>query len=109
LESLLSVDSSRIFTVIVFVGNSSFKTDMSDNVTYGSGLISYIKSKNKLVMDENEVVEVVSKIHSGRLAPSIKTYIQHAQHVKKIVKNKKTPRFASVTSLSHTGQTGELS
>ena len=85
LESLLSVEKEQIFSVVVFVGNSIFKTDMPENVTDGSGYIQLIKSKKQLVLSESEVMDIINKIETRRLIPSFKTNREHVKHVKEIV------------------------
>ena len=88
LESLLGLNEEQIFSVIVFVGDSTFKTEMPENVTYGKGYIRFIKSKNQPVLTESEVKEITSKIEAGRLTPSFKTNREHVKHVKTIVEKK---------------------
>ncbi|MBW2080878.1 MAG: NERD domain-containing protein [Deltaproteobacteria bacterium] len=94
LESLLGLKEHQIHSVIVFVGNSTFKTDMPENVTYGAGYIRYIKSKKQCVLNESEVREIKEKIESGQLSKSLKTHREHVKHVKNIIaekENNKTP------------------
>ena len=50
LESLLGLNEKQVHSVIVFVGNSKFKTEMPENVTYGGGYAKYIKSKTTPVL-----------------------------------------------------------
>ncbi|MDM8568136.1 NERD domain-containing protein [Thiotrichales bacterium HSG1] len=88
LESLLGLSEEKIFSVIVFIGNSTFKTEMPENVTYGRGYINFIKSKKQPVLSLSEVQEVISKIKTGRLTPSFKTNREHVKHVKSIVAEK---------------------
>lgn len=88
LESLLSLEEEQIFSVVVFVGNSTFKTDMPENVTYGSGYIRFIKSKKQLVLSESEIKDIINKIETGRLTPSFKTNREHVKHVKEIISKK---------------------
>ena len=71
--------------MVVFVGDSVFKTPMSDNVVYAGGYIRFIKSKIEPILAGSEVQGICNKIESGRLKPSIKTHINHVQHVKEIV------------------------
>jgi len=89
LESALEIEAEKFFSLIVFVGDSTFKTPMPDNITYGYGYIRFIKSKTDHVLDDDQVQKIVEKIQQGRLQPSIKTHIDHARHVKAIVENKK--------------------
>jgi len=84
LESILSLTEQQIHSVVVFVGDSTFKTKMPDNVTYGRGYIRFIKSKDQPVLSETEVGTIVSKINAFRLKPSRKTNREHVKHVKNI-------------------------
>lgn len=88
LESLLGLNDQQIHSVIVFIGDSTFKTDMPENVTYGGGYLRYIKSKTQPVLDESEVNEITTKIENGRLASSLKTNREHVAHVHNIIKEK---------------------
>ncbi len=88
LQSILGLHEHQIFSVVVFVGNSTFKTEMPENVTYGGGYIRFIKTKTNDVLTNSEVKEITGKIESGRLAPSFKTNREHIKHVKNIVTDK---------------------
>lgn len=85
LESLLGLNDKQIHSVIVFIGDSTFKTDMPENVTYGGGYLRFIKSKTQSVLTDSEVIEIKNQIESGRLVPSFKTNREHVAHVRKIV------------------------
>jgi len=84
LESLLGLSGLKIFSVIAFVGESTFKTQMPENVTQGRNYIKYIKSKTQSILTEAEVKEIIDKIQSGRLAASFKTHRDHVEHVNSI-------------------------
>jgi predicted RNA-binding Zn-ribbon protein involved in translation (DUF1610 family) len=86
IESALGIDHSKIFSVIVFVGESTFKTKMPENVTYAGGFIGYIKSKTDKIISQDEVSKIVSAIESGRLSRTLKTHREHVRHVQNIVK-----------------------
>jgi len=88
IESALGIEHSKIFSVIVFVGDSTFKTEMPDNVTYSGGFIRYIKSKTDKIISQEEVKKIVSMIESGRLSRTLKTHREHVKHVQNIVKEK---------------------
>jgi restriction system protein len=88
LESLLGLNEQQVHSVIVFVGDSTFKTQMPENVTYGGGYARYIKSKKTPVLNESEVIDIVGCIKQGRLTPSFKTNREHVRHVKNIVAEK---------------------
>jgi predicted RNA-binding Zn-ribbon protein involved in translation (DUF1610 family) len=90
IESLLGLNDQQVHSVVVFVGDSTFKTELPENVTYGGGYIRFIKSKKQPVLAKSEVDEIVRKIEEGRLTPSFKTNREHVKHVKHIVSEKKT-------------------
>jgi len=88
LQSLLGLDEVQLFSVIVFVGDSTFKTDMPENVTYGKGYIRFIKSKTAPLLTDAQVKEVTERIQAGRLTPSCKTNREHVKHVQSIIVEK---------------------
>ena len=84
LQSLLGLNNNQIHSVIAFVGDSTFKSDMPDNVTHGIGYIRYIKSINNPVLSPSDVQEIIFKIETGRLEQSHKTNRNHIRHVNDI-------------------------
>ncbi len=88
LQELLGLTDESIHSLIVFIGDSTFKTDMPDNVTQGFGYLRYIKSKRENILPLSKVNEVMAKIETERLTPSFKTHREHVQHVKEIVREK---------------------
>ena len=94
IENALGIDKDKIFSVIVFAGDSEFKTKMPENVRQGIGYIDYIKSKTKKILSKDEVSKIISQIESGRLSKSFKTHREHVRHVKDIInkKSKQCPR-----------------
>ncbi|PHR85677.1 MAG: nuclease [Colwellia sp.] len=99
LEALLPIESNTksncVFSVIIFIGDSTFKTKMPENVTFACGGIEYIKSKTDLVFNIKEVISIIEQIESGRLERSFKTNRQHVKHVKEIVKEKSKTKACS--------------
>ena len=77
-----------VFSVIIFIGDSTFKTKMPENVRFARGGIEYIKSKTDIVFNAQEVVSIVEQVESGRLERSFKTNRQHVRHVQEIIKDK---------------------
>jgi hypothetical protein len=88
LQSLLGLDDEQVCSLVVFVGDSTFKTEMPENVTQGGGYIRFIKSQTEHRLSDAEVQDVVEKIESGRLAASFRTHREHTAHVKEIVAQK---------------------
>ena len=88
LKSLLELTDQQIFSIVVFVGSSTFKTEMPNNVISGPGLIRYIESKDRPVILVTDVPMIVSKIEAERLAPSRKTTKAHIEHVQNSIEEK---------------------
>jgi restriction system protein len=88
LQAALGLDSDKVFSVVVFVGGSTFKTAMPDNVVYAGGYIRFIKSKTQPLLSDREVLDICTRLQSGRLTPSIRTHIDHVKHVKTIIEKK---------------------
>ena len=88
LEACLNAKNDSIFSVIIFIGDSTFKTKMPDNVRFARGGIEYIKSKKDIVFNAEEVASVIEQIESGRLDRSYKANRQHVKHVKEIIEEK---------------------
>lgn len=89
LETLLGLNDQQVHSLVVFVGDSTFKTKLPENVTYGYGYVRYIKAKIHPVLSEAEVNAILNKIRTGMLVPSFKTRREHIEHVKHIVSEKK--------------------
>lgn len=88
LETLLALEESQLHSVVVFIGDSEFKTAMPDNVTYGMGYIRYIQSKTEQVLSPKQVIEITQAIEDGRLARTFKHHREHAKHVQSIIDEK---------------------
>ena len=88
IQSTLNIEESKIFNVIVFTGDSTFKTKMPKNVKQGISYIDYIKSKKEKILTKHEVTNIISKIESGRLSRTFKTNREHIKHVKTIIEDK---------------------
>jgi restriction system protein len=88
LQTALELDGDKVFSLVVFVGDSTFKTAMPENVVYAGGYIRFIKSKMQSILSDSDVLAICTKIKSGRLKPSIRTHIDHVKHVKAIVEEK---------------------
>lgn len=82
LEAGLGVPASTIHSVIVFAGESKFKTPMPVNVTRGGAYISYIKSFTTPVFSGLQVQQLVRQIQTNRLEPTRETHKQHVQQLK---------------------------
>jgi hypothetical protein len=90
LAAILGIDHNKLFSVVVFVGNSTFKTAMPPSITQGSGYIKFIKSKKDIIFSKSEVDSIINAINKGKLKNSIKTHFNHANQVKSIKEQKST-------------------
>jgi len=88
LQTALELEPDKVFSLVVFIGDSSFKTAMPENVVYAGGYIRFIKRKTQPLLSESDVLEVCRKIQSGRLKPSLKTHREHVKHVTSIIEQK---------------------
>jgi|AZIH01.1.fsa_nt_gi hypothetical protein len=85
LQTMLGLGDHQMHSVVVFVGDSTFKTPMPENVTQGLGYVRYIKSQQELVLSPEQVAEVREKLATGRLKASFATDKAHARYVKGLV------------------------
>ena len=95
LLTICNAKNDCVFSVIIFIGDSTFKTKMPENVRFARGGIEYIKSKTDIVFNAEEVTNIIEQIESGRLERSINTNRQHVKHVKEIVKEKSDTKSCS--------------
>lgn len=90
LQSLLDLSDEQVHSLVVFVGDSTFKTPMPENVTYGGGYIRSIKAQVEERLSDPEVLKVVEAIESGRLAETFRNHRKHLAHVKEILARKES-------------------
>lgn len=81
IENLTGLTAEQMFSVIVFVGGSTFKTAMPENVTFSGQYIRYIKSKTSEILSEQEVQRVIQCIREGRLTPGFQTDRKHIANI----------------------------
>jgi hypothetical protein len=82
LESYLDVDPNSLHSVIIFIGDSTFKTEMPDNVTYARAGIEYIKSKRHEYFSNTQALGQVIKIENLALERGRATNKAHIAHIK---------------------------
>lgn len=61
MQALLGLGDHQMHSVVVFVGDNTFKTSMPDNVTRGLGYVRYVKSKQEAVLSPEQVEESLEK------------------------------------------------
>jgi len=82
LQNLLGINEHQMFSIVVFAGDSTFKTKMPENVVGPKGYIRFIKSKTEKVLSNIDVKRIVDQIESQRLERSYKTNREHINHLK---------------------------
>jgi len=55
LQSALGIEPEKLFSLVVFIGDSDFKTPMPENVVYAGDYIRFVKSKHQPILNYNEV------------------------------------------------------
>ena len=92
LQDLLGLESEHVHSVIAFVGDCEFKTEMPSQVTRGDGFIAYIQSFAQTVWQPEEMQALIDKLEAVRLQPGRATDKQHVAHVKDLQAAKRTAR-----------------
>jgi hypothetical protein len=87
-QSISNLEYKQLHSLVVFVGNSEFKTAMPDNVIYGGRFIKFIESKTEKVLSPKRVIEIIQAIETNRLRRSLKTQRAHVLHVKRLIADK---------------------
>ena len=100
LQTLLGLSDHQVHSVVVFVGESTFKTPMPENVTQGLGYVRYIKSQTDPLLSLEQVAEIREKVAAGRLKASFATDRAHAHHVRSLV----AERFGEVPRRPSSGR-----
>ncbi|MDY0196130.1 MAG: NERD domain-containing protein [Sulfurovaceae bacterium] len=82
LEEILELPSSMFVSIIVFVGDCTFKTPMPQNVFRGASYSKYITSFKQERLTHIQVRENISKLEYKRLNQSFKTDRTHVNNLK---------------------------
>ena len=106
LETLLGCSEEHLHSVIVFIGDSTFKTEMPPNVTYARGSIRYIQQFNEVVFSDKDYARLTESINQIKLKRGVITDLKHRKHVKEVVASKvssnECPRCGSEMVLRET-------
>lgn len=77
IEAVTGIETDRVHSVVVFVGDVTFKTPMPAHVLYGSDLVGYIKSFQQTVLTDEEVESAIARISGDRLVANRQTHQAH--------------------------------
>ena len=67
LNELLRLGEDRFFSIIAFTDDVTFGLAMPDNVTRGTGLVEAIRSRDKALIDEREIPDIVNRIKAAMI------------------------------------------
>ena len=82
LEATLQVPPQSIHSVIVFVGDSTFKNEMPASVTHGAECVRFIRSFKTRLFSDTQVQDLRKQLKTGRLPPNRATHVAHVQQLK---------------------------
>ncbi len=100
LKELLGLDDRQIHSVVVFIGDSQFKTQMPANVACGGAYVNYIRSFTTPTLDVEQVEKIRRQIQSNALMRSLKTDRKHRDYLRN--------KFASTPSAAAAAQTADV-
>lgn len=81
LSKITGIEENKFHSIIVFIGDSTFKTTMPDNVL-DRGWVDYISSKKDLMLSTNLVQDAIERIHSQKIEASFKTNREHIEQLR---------------------------
>ncbi|WP_223248470.1 nuclease-related domain-containing protein [Sulfurirhabdus autotrophica] len=81
LSDFLGIEHNKLHSVVMFWGESTFKTSMPVNVL-DKGYSSYIKSKSEVLFTDDEVEQIVTAIQTGKLPRMWATHKLHVASLK---------------------------
>jgi restriction system protein len=89
-QSLLGLRPYQVHSVVVFIGDCVFKTEMPPGVVRGiSQLVAFIRLKDARVVTDEEIERLIKDVSTKRLTPGWQTDRAHIRSVKEIARKKK--------------------
>lgn len=76
------VPLEKIHSIVVFVGQGQFKTEMPANVVHLRDYVRLIRAKKTILLTDEQVESLVAQIECTRLARSWATNRQHVKNLK---------------------------
>lgn len=81
-QELFGLTSFEVHNVVVFVGDSTFKTLMPEQVVNSSvGLLNYIVAREKPLLSDDKIRAVIAGLETTRLPQGYKTDQAHINHL----------------------------
>jgi len=112
-RNLLRLHPEDVHNVVVFVGDSTFKTPMPPEVVQGvNELANFIKARSVPVFSQFELDRITKRIEESRLKPGARTERTHIRNVEEAISRKASapeqacPRCGGVLVEKRNRQTG---
>lgn len=83
-QALLQLPAAHVHSVVVFMGDSQFKTDLPPHVTQGKGCVDYILRFQQQAWGPEVMQALIDRMEQLRLNPSRATQKSHAAHVMQV-------------------------
>lgn len=83
-QALLQLSAAHVHSVVVFMGDSQFKTDLPPHVTQGKGCVDYILRFQQQAWGPEVMQALIDRMEQLRLNPSRATQKSHAAHVMQV-------------------------
>lgn len=94
LQSLLGIEDTAFHSVIVFVGEGVFKSEMPENVTKSvRAMLRYIRSFDTVIFDDKQRESFTVRIEQARCKPGLATDLAHIRSLKAVEKQVKATSF----------------
>ena len=82
LEAVLGLSENKLHSLIIFIGDSTFKTKMPENVTYAREGLKFINGFKDIVLSDTDISNIVDKLNHSKLKQGIVTNIQHVKNLR---------------------------
>lgn len=101
LQRLLNLPKDAVHSVVIFTGQAEFKTSMPDNVGHVRASIEFIRSKQKLLLCDEDISHLARLLRDNKLSAGLSTHLNHVRHVKNLVREKRLEETAADNSSRH--------
>ncbi len=108
LAQLLDLPVENFHQCIIFIGDCTLKTrdKLPPWVTTGGlSMVNFIRSKQEVCFDDDQLTELVQDIEEGRLSRTLRTNREHVAHVKGIIERRSTPAHPPIPNPPETDNT----
>lgn len=83
-QALLGLPAEQVHSVVAFVGDNQFKTEVPPQVLQGKAFIGYILQFQQPIWGPEEMQALIDRLEQHRLAPTRATQKAHAAHVQQL-------------------------